>query len=411
MAHIRKRKLPSGKIRWQVTWDLPKAAGCNRARHATEMFTSEREAKAKKAAVEISRPTSSALFRAMAEDYFDHMQLLVDAGERERSYIDMLRGHINNHILTDTELAGTRCASLGTPECQLFLNRLIVRIGSKPAAKVRTTLSQIFKYGTQVGYVAANPVRDAEVKRKRRPEAGHEAPFILPTKAVLKALINGAASFDATGRAIAVVRVLMFCGLRMSELRGLPRSSCHLVGDKPHLSIAQRADRYNVIGSVKSTAGRREVDLGPDTAQALRLWLVRAPVAPAPKVRPGEPPPPPPPQYAFPNEDGGIWAYPSFRAWFWVLLMNHCGLTTDEMADAHIRSCSRSHAALRAPAFGPHMLRHVYASLQIEQGVSPKRLQKLIGHATLKMTLDTYGHLWPDEDADRARARGVERMI
>ncbi len=57
------------------------------------------------------------------------------------------------------------------------------------------------------------------------------------------------------------------------------------------------------------------------------------------------------------------------------------------------------------------MLRHVYASLQIEQGVTPERLQKLIGHATLKMTLDTYGHLWPDEDADRARARGVEKMI
>jgi integrase len=37
------------------------------------------------------------------------------------------------------------------------------------------------------------------------------------------------------------------------------------------------------------------------------------------------------------------------------------------------------------------MLRHVYASLRIEHGVTPKRLQKLIGHATLKMTLATYG--------------------
>lgn len=63
------------------------------------------------------------------------------------------------------------------------------------------------------------------------------------------------------------------------------------------------------------------------------------------------------------------------------------------------------------PIFSPHMLRHVYASLQIERGITPKRLQKLIGHASLKMTLDTYGHLWPDNEADRTRARGVENSI
>jgi hypothetical protein len=33
-----------------------------------------------------------------------------------------------------------------------------------------------------------------------------------------------------------------------------------------------------------------------------------------------------------------------------------------------------------------------------------------MGHATLKLTLDTYGQLWPDESADRARARAVESV-
>jgi integrase len=399
MAHIRKRSLPSGKVRWQVIWLASD-------KRASEMFDTQREANAKRIAIESQKPSSSAPFRQLAADYVAHMEALVKNGTRERSYLAMLRSHIDNHILTDREFSGGRCCSIGTPEVQLFLNRMIGRISSKSAVKVRTTLAQVFKFGTQVGYAAANPVRDAEIQRKRRPDAGEEAPFSLPSKAELKALIDGAVSFDNNGRAEAVVRVLAFGGLRMSELRGLPRDACTLVGERPSLSIRQRADRYNVIGSVKSAAGRRVVDLGPDTAQALRLWLMAAPLGKAAKdsdtLRI---------DFAFPNESGGVWGYPNFRSRFWVPLMNHCGLVTDQPADSHIRGSVTANADFMAPAFSPHTLRHVYASLQIEQGVSPKRLQKLIGHATLKMTLDTYGHLWPDEDADRARARGVERMI
>jgi len=254
MAYIRKRKLPSGKVRFQTVWT--DASG----KRVSEMFDTSREANAKRIEVEGSRPTSSAPFRQLATDYLEYMQSLVDTGERERSYIDMLRSHINNHILSDAELADTRCSSLGTPEAQLFLNRLIGRVNAKSITKIRTTLSQICKHGARSGWLSSNPIRDTEVKVKRRPDAGKDASFELPSREQLKALIEGARSFDDTGRALAVVQILMFGGLRMSELRGLPREACHLKGDRPKLEIYQRADRYNVIGSVKSAASRREVD-------------------------------------------------------------------------------------------------------------------------------------------------------
>lgn len=91
--------------------------------------------------------------------------------------------------------------------------------------------------------------------------------------------------------------------------------------------------------------------------------------------------------------------------------MNAAGLVTDHPASKTIREASKANEKYKQPAFGPHTLRHVYASLQIAQNVSPKRLQKLMGHSTLKLTLDTYGHLWPDESEDRERARNVELSL
>ena len=51
---------------------------------------------------------------------------------------------------------------------------------------------------------------------------------------------------------------------------------------------------------------------------------------------------------------------------------------------------------------GLHVLRHLYASLLIRHGESAKTVQKRLGHSSAAITLDTYGHLWPDAD-DRIR--------
>jgi integrase len=42
-------------------------------------------------------------------------------------------------------------------------------------------------------------------------------------------------------------------------------------------------------------------------------------------------------------------------------------------------------------------LRHSCASLLIREGATVKAVQAQLGHATASITLDTYGHLFPDE--------------
>lgn len=50
-----------------------------------------------------------------------------------------------------------------------------------------------------------------------------------------------------------------------------------------------------------------------------------------------------------------------------------------------------------------HDLRHFYASLLIRHGESVKVVQARVGHASASETLDTYSHLWPDNE-ERTRA-------
>jgi len=45
--------------------------------------------------------------------------------------------------------------------------------------------------------------------------------------------------------------------------------------------------------------------------------------------------------------------------------------------------------------FSPHCLRHTYASLLLQQGVSPAYVQRQLGHASIQLTVDTYGKWLP----------------
>lgn len=52
----------------------------------------------------------------------------------------------------------------------------------------------------------------------------------------------------------------------------------------------------------------------------------------------------------------------------------------------------------------PHDMRHTAASIAIRSGASVKAVQAMLGHASAKVTLDTYAGLFPDEKAAVAAA-------
>ena len=88
----------------------------------------------------------------------------------------------------------------------------------------------------------------------------------------------------------------------------------------------------------------------------------------------------------FPGRDGGACDQGSLRRRVLVPAAERAGLT----------------------GVGFHTLRHPCASLLIESGLSPLRLQRWMGHHSAAFTLETYGHLI---DGDLGPALDLRREL
>jgi integrase len=64
---------------------------------------------------------------------------------------------------------------------------------------------------------------------------------------------------------------------------------------------------------------------------------------------------------------------------------------------------------VKVPMVRFHDLRHTFASLLIAQGVAPKLISEQLGHASIAITMDRYGHLFDQSYADASDA--VERAF
>ena len=62
------------------------------------------------------------------------------------------------------------------------------------------------------------------------------------------------------------------------------------------------------------------------------------------------------------------------------------------------------------PHFCMHALRHTYATRAIESGMQPKVLQMLLGHSSIKTTMDRYVHVTNASMTDAVRQFETENQ-
>ncbi|MET8274519.1 MULTISPECIES: tyrosine-type recombinase/integrase [unclassified Streptomyces] len=72
------------------------------------------------------------------------------------------------------------------------------------------------------------------------------------------------------------------------------------------------------------------------------------------------------------------------------------------------KSWDRAIRRLGLPEYNPHDLRHKWATVTLTSGVSIHELSRWLGHRSIKVTVDKYGHLTQD---GRERCRQVVEAV
>jgi integrase len=165
---------------------------------------------------------------------------------------------------------------------------------------------------------------------------------------------------------------------------------------KGELHVRQCADRYNAIGAPKSEAGERTVPLPPIILNALKEWKLGGPKSELNLV--------------FPTSRGTVLSHANLINRALAPVQVAAGMTAAEKGP-------EGAPVTRAKYTGLHALRHFYASWLINPKsaggleLPPKVVQERLGHSSIVMTMDTYGHLFPRGDDSKEIANAERKQL
>jgi len=338
-------------------------------------------------AVDVSAGTHTAESRSLTVAEAGRLWIeSAEAAKLERSTLEQYRRHLDLHIAPF--IGAVRLAQLTVPAVRAFEDRLRAARSPAMVRKVLTSLGSILADAQERGLVAQNVARSLRTRRlrgkerhaDRRQKGRLKVGVDIPTPDEVRAIIA-----HLKGGWRPMLLTTMFTGLRVSELRGLRWSDVDLRRGEIH--VRQRADRWRVIGRPKSEAGERTIPLPPMVVNALREWKLACPRGEL--------------DLAFPNGAGRVEDASNIAERGWI--------PTQIAADIVTKAGEAKYPGL-------HSLRHFYASWCINRRADGglelplKVVQARLGHASIQMTADRYGHLFPRGD-DGAELAAAERAF
>jgi len=275
-------------------------------------------------------------------------------------------------------LGGKRLSRLTTPIIVAFRDALLDEQETSPhrVRKVLSTLRLVLAEMQRRGYVVQNAAQPVGVKISGRDAQPPQIGVDVPSKSEVQAMLQHP---ERRARTRLVISALT--GIRAGESRALLWEDVDF--EQRILHVRRGADWWGKVGPTKSENGKRDIPMAPYIVNALREWRISCP----PRQEGRQ-------DLVFPGRAGKVASHSTVQSDF-DDVQSHAGIVDDA----------------GEPKYSLHALRHFFASWGIEQGFPPKRLQEILGHGSIQMTYDIYGHWLGDIEDDHARFARAEAAL
>lgn len=274
-----------------------------------------------------------------------------------RRYGDYVRVHLT------PALGAVRLAKLTPQHVQTFLTRKLAE-GLSPTTvrSIHGAFHRALEDALRLGLVTRNVTEQARAPRRTTAEVQ------TMTEEQAAAFLDAAAG----DRWESLYLLALTTGMREGELLGLRWQDVDVEGQRPSLQVrmaVQEAEKGYILAEPKTTYSRRRISLAPVAVAALRAQRVRQAgerlmLGPAWDTSV---------DLVFPNTIGGLMIPHNLAKRAFKVTLKRAGL----------------------PDFHFHCLRHTAATLLLSQGVHPKVVSEMLGHADISITLRVYAHVNP----------------
>ncbi|MGC4666416.1 tyrosine-type recombinase/integrase [Enterococcus hirae] len=250
--------------------------------------------------------------------------------------------------------------------CQTLVNKWFKQ-GYKQYPYFRKVTAQIMRYGEAMELMNNNPMAKTILPRAQQ----EEKKLQYYTKEQLIHFFECLKQFE-NYKQMTFFRLLAFSGARKSELLSLQWKDIDFSNKSVMIGKTLALDENNqiLIQTPKTATSKRTISLDDETLKTLSKWrtIQRTDyLALGFNTSSDE-------QYLFTNERNELYYPQVVNDWLKYLIKKY-----------------------DLPQITPHHFRHTHASLLLQAGVPVKEVSERLGHKDIKITLEIYSHVMPEE--------------